>query len=241
MTGNARVDPDPVTDAPELLSLEVLEPFGWIFTPGPLPGDAISATDAREATGVPTGQAPREALSVTSGAYTEKGRYRREEGGRRVTLYYEHPVWVITSGPDAVEESSGDSPKAERYSRHTLVDARGGKPITQFLLMNEPGELRVLDLHEPLNAPEMTLDEAVATALAGEERVLTDLPRTAEYGSRWRLIPGFVQVTDVWRVTFDTSSLPPIAPTAHPEVAWVVVVDDKAGHRWLSAAVEEKR
>jgi hypothetical protein len=224
-----------MTDWSEPLSLEELEPFGWIFTPGPLPGNAISAADAIEA----AGQAPRDDISVASGTYTEKGRYQQEEDARRVTLYYEHPVWVVTTVADAGEKSSGASPRAERYSRHTLVDARSGKRITQFLQMNDPGELHMLDLHEPLSAPEMTLEEAVAAAIAGEERLLTGLPSTSEYGSRWRLIPGFVQITDVWRVTFDTSSLPPVSPTARPEVAWVVVVDDKAGHRWLSAAVED--
>jgi hypothetical protein len=231
-----------MTDGSELLSLEALEPFGWIFTPGPLPGNTISAADAIEAVGVAVGQAPRGDISVASGTYTEKGRYRQEAGERRTTLYYEHPVWVITTVAHAGDESPDAllrAKRAERYSRHTLVDARSGNRITQFLLVNDPGELQVLDLHQPLSAPEMTLEEAVAAAIAGEERLLTGLPRTAEYGSRWRLIPGFVQVTDVWRVTFDTSSLPPLSPTARPEVAWVVVVDDKAGHRWLSAAVEE--
>ena len=228
-----------MTDRSELLSLEALEPFGWIFTPGPLPRNTISAEDAIEAAGVALGQPPRGNISVASGMYTEKGRYRQEERARRVTLYYEHPVWVVTTVEDAGGESSGAATRAERYSRHTLVDARSGKRITQFLLVNDPGEPQVLDLHEPLSAPEMTLEEAVAAAIVGDERLLTGLPRTAEYGSRWRLIPGFVQVTDVWRVTFDTSSLPPVSPTARAEVAWVVIVDDKAGHRWLSAAVEE--
>jgi hypothetical protein len=234
-----------MTDRSELLPLEALESFGWIFTPGPLPGNTISAADAIKAAGVAVGQAPRGDTSVESGTYTEKGRYRQEAGERRITLYYEHPVWVITTVADAGEETSGASlrakraGRAERYSRHTLVDAHSGRRITQFLLVNDPGDLQVLDLHQPLSAPEMTLEEAVTAAISGEERLLTGLPRTAEYGSRWRLIPGFVQVTDVWRVTFDTSSLPPPSPTARPEVAWVVVVDDKAGHRWLSAAVEK--
>jgi hypothetical protein len=230
-----------VNDAAELLSLEALEPFGWIFTPGPLPPDAISATDALEAAGVPARALPGGDLVAVSGSYTEKGRYRQQESGSRVTLYYEFPVWVVTSGPGMGREASCHELSAEHYSRHTLVDARSGKCITQFLLMNESTALGVLDLHEPLSAPEMTMEKAVAAAIAAEERVLTGLPRTAEYGSRWRLIPGFVQVTDVWRVTFDTSSLPPLSPAALPEVAWVVMVDDKAGHRWLSAALEEPR
>ena len=120
-----------------------------------------------------------------------------------------------------------------------VVDARTGSPITQFLFRNAPGEPALLDLHAPLTTAELTPDDAVKAAMTGEERVLTGLPRTVEYGSRWRLIPGFVQVTDVWRVTFDTSGLPPISAGADPEVAWVVLVDDKAGHRWLSAAVQE--
>lgn len=229
-----------MTDAPELFSLEALEPFGWIFTPGPLPGDAISAAGVLEAAGFPTDRAPTGEISVASGSYTEKGRYRQEESGGRSTLYYEHRVWLVTLALHAEPEPSSEPSKAEQYSRHTLVDARSGRRITQFLRRNESGELHVLDLHAPLSAPEMTLHEAVAAALAGEERVLTGLPRTAEFGSRWRLIPGFVQVTDVWRVTFDTSSLPPLSPAAKPELAWVVVVDDKAGHRWFSAAVEAK-
>jgi hypothetical protein len=210
-----------------------------------MPADAISAADAIEIAVSDVDRALRGDISVESGRYTEKGRYRAEKGGRRVTLYSEHPVWAVSVAVGAGEQSADPVPRAkqarraERYSRHTLVDARSGKRITQFLLVDNPGELQVLDLHAPLSAPEMSLEQAVAAAIAGEERLLTDLPRTAEYGARWRLIPGFVQVTDVWRVTFDTSSLPPVSPAARPEVAWVVIVDDKAGHRWLSAAVEE--
>jgi hypothetical protein len=227
-----------MTDVSELPPLEALEPFGWIFTPGPLPSSSISASEALESTGILPNHASRPDTVVLPGTYTEKGRYRREADGRRVTLYLEHPVWVVTSGPDSSLARASDTRSAQRYSRHTLVDAYHGRPITQFLLLDEPGRVGALDLHEPLDAPDMSLEEAVDAAIAGEERVLTDLPRTAEYGARWRLIPGFVQVTDVWRVTFDTSSLPPISPTAKPEVAWVVIVDDKARHRWLSAAVQ---
>jgi hypothetical protein len=228
-----------MTDLSELPPLEALEPFGWIFTPSPPPSGAISASEALEAAGILADHVSRPDIAVLSGTYTEKGRYRREADGRRVTLYLEHPVWAITSGPDSSPARAGDSRSAQRYSRHTLVDARRGRPVTQFLLLHEPGSLGALDLHEPLDTPDMSLEEAVAAAIAGEERILTNLPRTAEYGARWRLIPGFVQVTDVWRVTFDTSSLPPMSSTEKPEVAWIVIVDDKAGHRWLSAAVQE--
>lgn len=228
-----------MTNVSELPPLEALEPFGWIFTPGPLPSGAISATEAVLAAGMHPDQSVPRDIAVQSGAYTEKGRYRQEADGRRVTLYLEHPVWAVTSGPDSSLAQAGDSRNAQRYSRHTLVDARRGRPMTQFLLLDEPGSLEALDLHEPLDIPDMSLEEAVTAAIAGEERVLTDLPRTAEYGARWRLIPSFIPVTDVWRVTFDTSSLPPMTPTAKPEVAWVVIVDDKARHRWLSAAVQE--
>jgi hypothetical protein len=228
-----------MTDVSELPPLEALEPFGWIFTPGPLPSGSISASEAVLAAGMHPDQSVPRDIAVLSGAYTEKGRYRQEADGRRVTLYLEHPVWAVTSGPDSSMSPAGNSRSAQRYSRHTLVDGRRGRPITQFLLLHEPGSLRALDLHEPLDTPEMSLDEAITAAISGEERVLTDLPRTAEYGARWRLIPGFIQVTDVWRVTFDTSSLPPMSPAAKPDVAWVVIVDDKARHRWLSAALQE--
>jgi hypothetical protein len=229
----------PMPDTTDLPSLTNLEPFGWIFTPGPLPPDAISWQSALSAADIlPDGLYDTE-VSIASGSYTEKGRYRLVEGERRVTLYSEHPVWVITIVPAADIDATGKKSEAERFSRHTLVDARTSQLITQFLRRNDPVESALLDLHPPLTTPELTLDEAVAAAISGEERVLNELPRTAEYGSRWRLIPGFVQVTDIWRVSFDTSDLPPLSPAAAPEVAWVVIVDDKAGHRWLSAALQD--
>ncbi len=226
-------------DSPELPSLAILEPFGWNFAPVSPPPGAVTSSAALAAAAIPANGLPDTEISIIFGAYTEKGRYRQEKGERRVTLYLEHPVWVVTIVLKETAHPADQVPAAEWYSRHTLVDARTGRLITQFLWRNEPGELAVLDLQAPLAASELTRDQAVKAALAGEERVLTGLPRTAEYGSRWRLIPGFVQVTDVWRVTFDTLSLPPIAPTAEPEIGWVVMVDDKAGHRWFSAALQE--
>lgn len=230
---------EPMHDSPELPSLTELEPFGWVFIPLPPPPGAISSTVALAAAGIPANGLPDAEISITSGSYTEKGRYRQEQGERRTTLYAEHPVWVISIVTKATPRDSDQAPSAEWFSRHTLVDARTGQRITQFLRLNEPRELAPLDLHAPLTSPELTRDQAEAAAIVGEERVLTGLPRSAEYGSRWRLIPEFAQVTDVWRVTFDTSSLPPITPNADPEVAWVVMVDDKAGHRWLSAALQK--
>lgn len=231
--------PGPISDTPDLPSLTILEPFGWIFTPGPLPPDAISSRAALSAAGIPSVGLPDAAISMASGSYTEKGRYRQVGGGARVTLYSELPVWAVTIAPTESPDTADQAQPAERYSRHTLVDARTGQLITQFLRRSESGEAALLDLHPPLTCAELTPDEAATAAIAGEERVLTGLPRTAEYGSRWRLIPGFVQVTDVWRVTFDTSSLSSLSPAPEPEVAWVVIVDDKAGHRWLSAALQE--
>jgi hypothetical protein len=226
-----------MTTPPDLPSLEALEPFGWIFTPGPLPVGSISAEVAQSAIGIFAKNAPESEISLASGSYTEKGRYRLMVGGQRVTLYSEHPVWAVSIVPPESADTDGQTQVAERYSRHTLVDARTGRLMTQFLLRSGPGEPAGLDLHAPLTTAELTHDEAIHAAIVGEERMLTGLPTSVEYGSRWRLIPGFVQVTDVWRVTFDTSSLPPLSPAAEPEVAWVVIVDDKAGHRWLSAAV----
>jgi hypothetical protein len=226
-----------MTDPPDLPSLEALEPFGWIFTPGPPPAGSISAEAAQAAAAISADNATESEIFLAAGSYTEKGRYRPMAGGQRITLYSEHPVWVVSIVPTVSADTSGQTQMAESYSRHTLVDARTGRLMTQFLLRSGPGEPALLDLHAPLTTAELTPEEAVSAAIAGEERVLTSLPRTVEYGSRWRLIPGFVQVTDVWRVTFDTSSLPPLSPAAKPEVAWVVIVDDKAGHRWLSAAV----
>lgn len=225
-----------MTQISELPSLEILEPFGWLFTPGSLPSMALAGSDALARVTGALGPG-MDTTSLASGTYTEKGRYRRTEGGRRMTLYDQHPVWVVTTEVAAAEPIT-DSLSADQCSRHTVLDAHSGRPIAQFLWLHVPRALHVLDLCEPLDEPELTLDEAVAAALSGEERVLADLPRTAEYGSRWRLIPGFVQVTDVWRITFDSSGVPSVASTARRELAWVVVVDDKAGHRWLSAAVE---
>jgi hypothetical protein len=229
----------PKSDTPDLPSLTILEPFGWVFTPGPLPPNAISSQAALSAVGIPLVGLPDTEISMASGSYTEKGRYRQAEGGARVTLYSEHPVWDVTIIPRQSTNTADEAQAAERYGRHILVDSRTGQLITQFLGRSERGEAAHLDLHPPLTGAELTCDEAVTAAIAGEERILTGLPRTAEYGSRWRLIPGFVQVTDVWRITFDTSSLPPLSPTSEPEVAWVVIVDDKAGHRWLSAALQD--
>lgn len=222
---------DPVVDRPpesgELLPLEALEPFGWIFTPGPLPAHALSREDALHAAGL---MAAGGEIGLTSGVYTEKGRYREEGDGRRVTLYAEQPVWAITFPPAARDGR-------ETPGGHTLIDALSGQILTQFLQGVHAVELQPLDLYTPLGPAVLSREAAVAAAVAGEERVLTGLPREVEYGARRRPIPGFVQVGDVWRVTFDTSGLPPRAPDAPPEAAWVVLVDDKAGHRWLSAAV----
>jgi hypothetical protein len=240
--GEARIDIPafgPVTDSPELPPLSMLEPFGWVFAPGPLPTGSISAEAALAAAGMSADSSPDAEISIMSGSYTEKGRYRQVKGGQRITLYTDHPVWVVTILPKDATNLNDEVPQAARHSRHTVVDARTGGLITQFLLRSGPGVAALLDLHAPLTTAELTSEEAVAAALAGEEQVLTGLPRSVEYGSRWRLIPGFMQVTDVWRVTFDTSSLPPASPTAQPELVWVVVVDDKAGPRWLSAAVHE--
>lgn len=229
----------PMPDTTDLPSLTNLEPFGWIFTPGSLPPDAISWQSALLAADIPPDRLYDTEVSISSGSYTEKGRYRLVEGERRVTLYSEHPVWVLTIVRTESPTITEPAQAAERYSRHTLVDARSGQLITQFLGRHVPGAPALLDIYPPLASAELTHDEAVAAAISGEERVLSGLPKTAEYGSRWRLIPGFTQVTDVWRVSFDTSDLPPLSPAAAPEVAWVVIVDDKAGHRWLSAALQE--
>jgi hypothetical protein len=44
-----------------------------------------------------------------------------------------------------------------------------------------------LDLHEPLAAPELSSDEALAAAISEDERILANLPHSVEYGSRSRV------------------------------------------------------
>ncbi|HEX6510405.1 MAG TPA: hypothetical protein VF221_22480 [Chloroflexota bacterium] len=224
-------------DQEEPPSLDVLEPFGWVFTPGPPSAGSISAQEARVAAESDAYGGHGTAVSVRSGTYTEKGRYRVDDEGRRVTLYEEHPVWVVSFEQAEEPHTGGDRPKPRQYSRHVVLDGFTGKRLTAFMALPEPGAVNLLDLHEPLDAPDMTRDEALKQSMDGERDQLVSLPATTEYGSRWRLVPAFVQVTDVWRVTFDTSDLPS-PPDSPREIAWVVIVDDKAGHRWLSAAVQ---
>jgi hypothetical protein len=126
-----------------------------------------------------------------------------------VAGYLEHPVWVVTVVPDGSLPSVIQRP--EDVARHTVIDARSARPITQSLAWRGSAAWGALNLHEPLAAPEPSSDEALCAVIREDERILANLPHSIEYGSRWRLIRGFIQVTDVWRVTLDTSILPPMA------------------------------
>lgn len=224
-----------------LPDLEQLESFGWIFTPTRLAAGAISADEAVERVQSSAwGAASAVDIHPTAAWYTEKGRFRMAPSGIRTTLYLDHPVWVVTiqggadSGPENALDHTG-------CGRHMVVDAFTGKHFTAFVAISSPGSLETWDLHQPLEMPELTERQAIAEVLDAEGNdELRALPISAEYGSWQRLIPGCIQIIDVWKIVVDTSSLRrpiPVAGGAAPlEAAWLVLVDDKAGHAWLNTS-----
>ncbi len=224
-----------------LPDLEQLESFGWVFTPTRLAAGAIPAREAVERVQSSVwGTATIADMHPTTAWYTEKGRFRMAPSGIRTTLYLDHPVWVVTiqGGADGGPEDALDH---TGYSRHVVVDAFSGKRLTAFVAISSPGSLETWDLHQPLEMPELTEREAIAEALEAEgNEALRALPIGAQYGSWQRLIPGCIQMIDVWKIVVDTSSLRrsiPVAGGAAPlEAAWLVLVDDKAGHAWLNTS-----
>jgi len=224
-----------------LPDLELLESFGWTFTPTPLASGAISADEAVERVQSSAwGATSAVDLHPTAGWYTEKGRFRMAPSGSRTTLYLDHPVWVVTIQGEA-DDGLEDALAQTGHGRHIVVDAFSGKRLTAFVAISSPGSLETWDLHQPLDMPELTEREAVTQVLEAEGNdELRELPMSAEYGSWQRLIPGCIQVIDVWKIVVDTSSLRrpiPVAGGEAPlEAAWLVLVDDKAGHAWLNTS-----
>jgi len=224
-----------------LPDLEQLESFGWIFTPTRLADGAISADEAVERVQASAwGAASTVDIHPTAAWYTEKGRFRMAPSGSRTTLYLDHPVWVVTiqGEADGAPENALDH---IGYGRHMVVDAFTGRRLTALVAMSSPGSLETWDLHQPLEMPELTERQAIAEVLEAEgNEELRALPISAEYGSWQRLIPGCIQIIDVWKIVVDTSSLRrpiPVAGGVAPlEAAWLVLVDDKAGHAWLNTS-----
>ncbi len=224
-----------------LPDLEQLESFGWVFTPTPLAAGALTAGEAVERVQSSAwGTARAVDIHPTTGWYTEKGRFRVASSGIRTTLYLDHPVWVVTiqGKVDAAPEAVLDSAEC---GRHIVVDAFSGKCLTAFVAMPLPGSLETWNLQQPLEMPELTEREAVAEVLEAEgNEDLRELPLRTEYGSWQRLIPGCIQMIDVWKIVVDTSSLrrpvPAAGGIAPLEAVWLVLVDDKAGHSWLNTS-----